>query len=538
MPPHLLQLSAIGKTFGTNRVLDGVDFDLNAGEVHVLAGENGAGKSTLIKILAGLHQAYDGSIEFAGRPVRFASPQEANRHGISVIHQEMSLVDAMSVADNIFLGRERARARGWWLDRRSQLSRARAVCRQLGFELTTEDLDRPVAQFSLSDKNRIEIAKALCFEARILVMDEPTSALNRPEVERLFALMDALKRKDCGIIYITHRMEEIYRVADRITVLRDGQRVGTALAAECPESRLVQWMIGRELSEFIAAPAGRPCSREAPPRLAVRDFSVPNPDRARPDAVREFSVEVNPGEIVGIAGLQGSGSTELFQGLFGAYGRVCRGEVQIDGQPFRPSSPRQSIHRGLAYLTADRKGSGLIGAMSVTGNMSLAALPRFSPGGMLQLSSELAHASRQAGALRIRLASLDQAVGTLSGGNQQKVVLAKWLATEPRVLLLEEPTRGVDVGAKQEIYALMRQWTAAGMALLLISTELPELLGLSDRIVVMHRGGITGTFGRADATPALILAAAMGAAPRRGDDPPSTSTQRSGAALRWCETLS
>ncbi|HUJ45266.1 MAG TPA: sugar ABC transporter ATP-binding protein [Opitutaceae bacterium] len=537
MPPRLLQLSGIGKSFGANRVLEGVCFDLHAGEVHVLAGENGAGKSTLIKVLAGIHGEYDGSIELAGRPVRFASPQEAGRQGISVIHQEMSLVDAMSVADNIFLGRELARRGGWWLDRGAQLRRAHELCRQLDLELEEEDLARPVGQFPLSVKNRIEIAKALCFEARILVMDEPTSALNRLEVEKLFVLMDAVKRRSCGIIYITHKMEEIYRVADRITVLRDGKWVGTAPVADCPESQLIRWMIGRELSGYIAPRAGLPRSEGMQPRLEVRNFHVPNLDPSRSDAVRDFSVDVGSGEIVGIAGLQGSGSTELFQGLFGAYGKVCRGKVRIDGEPFRPSSPRDSIRRGLAYLTADRKGSGLIPAMSVASNMSLAALPRVSPGGMLRRGTELAHAGRQAEALHIRLASLDQAVGTLSGGNQQKVVLAKWLETEPRVLLLEEPTRGVDVGAKQEIYALMRQWTAAGMALLLISTELPELLGLSDRIVVMHRGEVTGTFGRGEATPERILAAAMGAATPRDEDPPSSRAEMTGRALRWRESL-
>ena len=262
---------------------------------------------------------------------------------------------------------------------------------------------------------------------------------------------------------------------------------------------------------------------------------MPNVDPSRPDAVQDFSVKVHPGEIVGLAGLQGSGSTELFQGLFGARGRVCRGHVRIDGKPFCPSSPHESIRRWIAYLTAYCKGSGLVAGMSVVHNMSLASLPRFSPGGMLRRAWERATAGRQAEALHIRLTSLDQSVGTLSGGNQQKVVLAKWLETQPRVLLLEEPTRGVDVGAKEEIYALMRQWTAAGMALLLVSTEMPELLGLSDRIVVMHRGEITGTFGRGDATPETILAAAMGSAGRRGESPPRTEAEMTSCAPRWCE---
>ncbi len=517
MPARLLALRQIGKLFGPNRVLEGVSLDLNEGEVHILAGENGAGKSTLIRILAGIHTDYEGGIELRGRPVRFASPQEANRAGISVIHQELSLIDSMSLVDNISLGREPALHGGLWLDRRGQAGRALALCRQLDLDFSPADLARPVEEFPLSIKNLIEIAKALAFDARILVMDEPTSALNRAEVERLFALVEALKRRGCGIIYITHKMEEIYRVADRITVLRDGRCVGTAPAAECPESRLIQWMIGRDLAPLSQRPrdAGGGTAGRV---LEVRGFRVPHPVPGRPPAVADFSVSVRAGEIVGIAGLQGSGATELFQGLFGAHGAVCGGSVSIDGTPFRPESPARSIGRGLSYLTADRKGSGLVPAMSVEHNMTLASLPRKSPGGVLRPGRERASAARQVAALNIRLSSLDQEVGTLSGGNQQKVVLAKWLEAQPRVLLLEEPTRGVDIGSKSEIYSLMRKWTADGMAILLISSELPELLLLCDRIVALHRGAVTAEFARGDATPERLLAAAMGSAegPREG----------------------
>ncbi|MGA2016325.1 MAG: sugar ABC transporter ATP-binding protein [Opitutaceae bacterium] len=515
MPERLLALRDIGKRFGANRVLEGVSLDLDAGEVHILAGENGAGKTTLIKILAGIHSDYEGAIELGGRPVRFATPHEANRAGISVIHQELSLIDSMSVLDNIHLGRERARPGGLWLDRSGQAERALALCRQLNLELSAEDLARPVEQFPLSVKNLVEIAKALAFDARILVMDEPTSALSRAEVDRLFALVEALKRRGCGIIYITHKMEEIYRVADRITVLRDGRRVGTAAAGDCPESRLIQWMIGREL-----APQGPPRPR-APGAgegvLEVRGFGVPHPVPGRPPAVRDFSVSVRAGEIVGIAGLQGSGAAELFQGLFGARGAVCAGSVAVGGKPFSPESPSRSIGRGLCHLTADRKGSGLVPAMSVEHNVTLASLPRSSPGGVLRPRRERECAAAQAAALGIRLESLDQAAGTLSGGNQQKVVLAKWLETRPRVLLLEEPTRGVDIGAKSEIYSLMRRWTTEGMAILLISSELPELLLLCDRILAMHRGAVTAEFSREEATPERILAAAMGSPGRPGE---------------------
>lgn len=517
-PQTLLQLSQIGKSFGPNRVLDGVSMDLNAGEVHILAGENGAGKSTLIKILAGIHTEYDGGIELAGQPVRFTTPHEANRRGISVIHQEMSLVDSMSVADNVLLGREPTRLGGWWLDRAARLQRVLELCRQFDLTFSAAELSRPVELFSLSVKNRIEIAKALAFDARILVMDEPTSALTSAEAEKLFTLMEALKRRGCGIIYISHKMEEIYRVADRITVLRDGKWVGTATVQQCPEPRLIQWMIGRELSEYIPARTRPPRPEGEQPRLEVRDLRVPSPDPSRPDAVRHFSARVHAGEIVGVAGLQGAGGSELFQGLFGAFGAVCRGSAWIDGELFQPRSPGDSIRRGLAHLTADRKSTGLVLGLSVGQNVSLAALPKFSPGGWLRPELEHEAATRQVGALRIRLASTDQDTGTLSGGNQQKVVLAKWLETRPRVLLLEEPTRGVDIGTKHEIYSLMNQWSAEGLAILLISSDMPELLGLSDRIIVLHRGEITASFDRGEATPEKILAAAMGSGARPGTD--------------------
>lgn len=510
LPKEILELKRIGKCFGSNRVLEGVSFDLREGEVHALAGENGAGKSTLIKILAGIHTEYEGDVELQGKPVRFSNPHDAGRRGISVIHQEMSLVDSMSVADNIHLGRESSRLGGWWLDRPAQLGKSLDVCRRLGLDLSEADLDRPVEQFALSAKNQIEIAKALAFEARILVMDEPTGALNRAEVERLFGLMEVAKGRGCGIIFITHRMEEIYRVADRITVLRDGRLVGTARAKECPEPRLIQWMVGREIAPPSPVRPGPATGGPGQAVLEIDRLAVPDPRPGRFPAVRDFSIRLHAGEIVGIAGLQGSGGTELFQGLFGALGPVCDGRVLIDGKAFRPECPSASIRRGLAYLTGDRKRSGLVLGLSVENNVTLAALPRLSPGGVLQPSRERRLAARQVETLRIRLASLEQPVGTLSGGNQQKVVLAKWLETHPKVLLLEEPTRGVDVASKMEFYSLMEQWTAQGLAILLITTELPELLRLSGRILALHRGRVTAEFSRATATPENVMAAAMG----------------------------
>jgi len=496
-------------------VLDDVSFDLCTGEVHLLAGENGAGKSTLIKILAGMHVDYDGAIELEGRRVRFATPHEANRHGISVIHQEMSLIDSMSVADNIFLGREPAGAAGW-LDRRAQREQALRICRQLDLDFTAQDLARPVEEFALSVKNRIEIAKALSFEAKVLVMDEPTSALNAPEVEKLFALIRSLKQRGCGIVYISHKMEEIERIADRITVLRDGQWVGTAPAKELPTQKFIQWMVGRDLGEQFPRRAPHPGTE----RLRLDCLSVYPDGFAGKPAVENVSLEVRAGEILGIGGLQGSGASQLLLAIFGAYGNATRGRLLLDEREVQFVSPRAAIESGLVLLTNDRKATGLVLSLSIIANATLAGLRELTRAGWRRTDAERAAAESTTSRMKLRAASLELEVGALSGGNQQKVAIAKWLQTRPKVLLLDEPTRGIDVAAKREIYQLMDEWTAQGMAIVLISSEMPELLTLSDRIVVMHRGQLTATFTRAQVTPEAILAAAMG----QSDVPAQTET--------------
>ncbi len=483
-------------------MLDDVCFELRAGETHVLSGENGAGKSTLMRILSGVYADYEGEIRIRGEARRFRTPQEAARGGISIIHQELSLIPDMSVSDNIFLGRER---RGGW--GRLRLREERRACRDL---LTRLGVDaRPeaaVSDYPISVRQNIEIAKALAFDAAIIVMDEPTSALTAPEVERLFAVMDALKQQGRGIVYISHKMEEIYRVADRISVLRDGRYIGTAPAAQLPKSELIRWMVGREIDQQCrheTAQAGAPA-------IEVRNFTVPDPGgRPRP-AVHGASFTIHAGEILGIAGLQGSGAEELFNGLFGAYGRRARGDILLNGQPYIPHSPRRALRRGLALLSSDRKREGLIQNMSIAHNMTLAALSRHSPGGLLRETREREAARQLQETFGIRAENVDQEVSALSGGNQQKVVLAKCMETRPRTLLLNEPTRGVDIGAKQDIYSLMHRWTRSGVAVALISTEMPELLGLSDRIMVLHQGEVAAIVTREQATPEGILAAAMG----------------------------
>jgi ribose transport system ATP-binding protein len=496
----LVRMSGISKRFGSVAVLKDAQLEVRSGELHVLVGENGAGKSTLIKILAGVHTEFEGRIEIGGREVRPQTPLEANALGIVVIHQELSLIGSMSVADNIFLGRTPTRAGLVW--DAEQRRKAEDWVRQLGLDV---DVRLPVEQFPIAVQQLMEIAKALSQNARVIVMDEPTSALNAPEVEKLFSLIGALKQKGCGIVYITHKMEEIQRIADRITVLRDGRWIGTAPAGELPEPKLIQWMVGRELGEQFPRHMPHPGVE----RLQLDNFSV-FPDGVKP-AVQDVSLSVHAGEILGIAGLQGSGASELFLGIFGSYGPATRGRMQLDGVARRFISPRQAIESGVALLTNDRKATGLVLSLPISANATLPGLRELSPLGWRRADREHAAAQQTTSALRLQAASLELEVGTLSGGNQQKVAIAKWLQTRPKVLLLDEPTRGIDIGAKREIYQLMNEWTAQGIAILLITSELPELLTLSDRIVVLHRGRVAAELSRTQATPETVLAAAMGA---------------------------
>ncbi len=499
---EILGMEGIGKSFSGVSVLENVAWGLRSGEVHVLAGENGAGKTTLIKILAGVHAQDTGEIKLAGRAVRFRSPHEAALRGISAIHQDASLVLSMNVVDNIFLGRE-IPSRGLGTDFGAQRRKARELLGRLGLDL---DLAEPLGDFPVPVRQMVEIAKALVYEARIIIMDEPTSALNETETAKLFEIIGSLRDRGCAIVFISHRLDEIYRVADRITVLRDGRNVGTAVPADLPPDRLVSWMVGREISQQFPARApglGKPI-------LKVRDFCVPDSAGLKTWAVGQADFDLHEGEIVGFAGLQGSGKSELFHGLFGAFGPVARGRVELDGTAFAPRSPAESIRRGVALMTNDRKVSGLVAGLSVTRNISLASLPAFSPGGWIREARENEAAASYVRAFDIRVRSVDQEVGTLSGGNQQKVVFAKWLETRPRILLLDEPTIGVDVGAKHEIYRLMNRWTSEGMGILLITSELPELLAMSDRILVMHRGRILSAIDRAGATQERVIRAAMG----------------------------
>ena len=498
--PCLLRMEAITKSFDGVEVLHGVDFELAAGEVHVLAGENGAGKSTLMNILAGSYQDYQGRILIGNSEARFRSAAAASRRGISMIHQELSLIPSMSVIDNVFLGRETVR-HGLWVDRQSQQAAARGWFERLGVRI---DLARPVDSYPVSIQQMVEVVKALVFDSQIIIMDEPTSALSQPEVERLFDVITDLKRMGRGVIYITHRMEEMYRIADRITVLRDGRHTGSSPRDDLPRSELIRWMVGREITRQFPQRAAN-CGDV---RLRVMSLSLPTAGRG--EQFHDVSFDVHAGEILGIGGLEGAGNHGVLRSLFGCYGRRCEGEVLLDGRPFNVRDPRRSIAAGLVLLTNDRKAEGLVPIMQVSQNITLASVPRYSPRGWLAPAREQAAATRAGRELKLRFSSAMQPASSLSGGNQQKLVLGKWVETQPRVMLLDEPTRGVDVGAKKDVYDLMNQWTSGGIAIVLITSEMPELLAMADRILVMHRGRVTAELSRNEATQESVLRAAMG----------------------------
>jgi ribose transport system ATP-binding protein len=501
-PSPLLALRGIRKRFGRLEVLHGVDLDLAAGEVLVLAGANGAGKSTLVRILAGAYDDWEGTIELDGRRVRPRSPHDAAVLGIATIHQELALVGPMSVADNLFLGRERCRRWGG-VDGRAQAQLARGWLDRLGLEM---DVSQPVEELPVALQQSVEIARALSMEARVIVMDEPTSALSEMETRHLFERVEQLKREGHAVLFISHKMEEIYRIADRIAVLRDGQLVGTRPASALGRGELVERMAGRSLEEHA-----RSAFAGGAPRLSVDQLTVENP--ARPDRpwARDVSFEVRRGEVLGLAGLAGSGASEILGAVFGRLPRR-RGRVLVDGELVPAGRPAASLRRGLAFLTSDRKAEGLTPSRSVVENVTLASLARFSPMGWLRPGAEETAVREVVRELDLQAPSLQAPIDTLSGGNQQKALLARLMLTDPKVLLLDEPTRGVDVSAKAHIHRLIDEWSRAGRALVLTSSELPELLSLADRVLVLHRGEVQAELGRHEASAERVIAAALGGA--------------------------
>jgi ribose transport system ATP-binding protein len=488
----------IGKSFPGVRALDGVTLDLYAGEVLALVGENGAGKSTLMKILAGAQPADSGEIFIDGKPSGINSPRSAEQAGVGMIYQEFNLVPSLNAIDNIVLGYEPMR--GLFIDERSARERAAKVFAELGITLP---LNVEASRLSVAQQQMIEIAKVLSRSARIIVMDEPSAALTDREVDRLFDIIHTLKSKGAGIIYISHRLEELPRIADRITVLRDGRAIETRPIAQFPPDDIVRAMVGRRLdSHFPDLPA---VADDAPVMLSVRNL-------ARPPIVNGVSFDVRAGEIVGLAGLIGAGRTEIVRAIAGA-DVAAAGEVEVQGKVLRARNPRDGIEAGIAFITEDRKAQGLILGMSVRENTTLAHLQQFVNRDLLiNQAKEEDVTEKYIEDLRIRTPSPEQTVNNLSGGNQQKVVLAKWLLGNAKIFLFDEPTRGIDIGAKAEIYNLMVNLARDGAAIVMVSSELPEVLGMSHRVLAIRGGKIVREFSRAEATPDAVIAAAAGAA--------------------------
>ncbi|WP_328996366.1 sugar ABC transporter ATP-binding protein [Kribbella sp. NBC_01245] len=500
----LVRMAGIGKRYGGVRACEGVGFTLGAGEVHALLGENGAGKSTLMRILSGDITDYEGDIEVDGQPVRFAGPTDAQTAGIAMIHQELDLVPGLSVADNIFLGRE-LRTSLRTVDRRRMYREAKALLTRSGVDL---DPGRPVGELRVGEQQLVTIAKAISLDARVLVMDEPTSALTTSEVERLFVVIRELRRAGVGIVYISHRMEEIAQIADRASVLRNGRNVASFDPRELSTAEVVEAMVGRPVQTLFTTPDA-PTGAEL---LRVDDLALtprrPRPGRRDPAGI---SLTVKAGEIVGLAGLLGAGRTELLETLYGVAPRgAVAGRIVLAGKEIRPSSPRQALKQGIGFVPEDRRASGLVLFHSILANTVVSSLPTYGTAGVVTRRKERAAAIRMADRLRLKFGRLQDEVGTLSGGNQQKVVFGRMMLTGPRLLLLDEPTRGVDVGAKAEIYRLLGELAAQGLGVLLASSELPELIGVCDRVVVLKDGRNVAEFATAGASEGDLLAAAMG----------------------------
>ncbi len=501
MNEPILAMHRITKSFSGVTALDGVSFAVNRGEIHALVGENGAGKSTLMKIVSGVypHASYGGELLVEGAACHFTGIKASEKAGIAIIHQELALVNQLSVSENILLGQEIAAA--GVIDREQSLAEATRLLKLVGLDVAP---DTPVRNLGVGQQQQVAIAKALSKQARILILDEPTAALSDDEANILLALLGELKAQGVTCIYISHRLREVLAIADRVTVLRDGRSIATVETTELDEAALVTLMVGRELSRIY--PRVERSAGEAV--LTLQNWSVSSSDSSC--SLQNISLTLRRGEILGLAGLVGAGRTELVMSLFGAWGRVSGGSLVLNGRELTARTPEAVIEAGISLASEDRKRYGLVLNQSIRSNITLPNLGQVSHNGVLNGQQEQAAAEDYRKQLGVRCASLEQPVGSLSGGNQQKVVLAKWLMSNPKVLILDEPTRGIDVGAKAEIYALINQMVGDGIAMLVISSELPELLGICDRIAVMHEGRITGELPIAEATQEKIMLLATG----------------------------
>jgi rhamnose transport system ATP-binding protein len=492
--PPILALSEVSKSFGAVRALQGVSLELWGGEVHALAGENGAGKSTLVKVLAGVHRPDEGRVLLDGRPVVFGGPGDAQRAGVAVIYQEPTLFPDLSVAENIFMGRQ-PRAGFGRIDRRRLRAETAELFGRLGVAL---DPGRPARGLSIADQQIVEIAKAISREARVLVMDEPTAALSGNEVARLFAVCRTLQDQGCALLFISHRLEEIFEICRRVTTLRDGRYVSTEMVDGLTPDDLVQRMVGRELDTLYPKQDTTP----GEPVLEVSRLT-------REGVFTDVSFEVRAGEIVALAGLVGAGRSEVARAIFGI-DRYDAGTVTVGGRRLPGGSPTAAMSAGIALVPEDRRQQGLVMDGSIERNIGLTTLRSLRRGPVISRKLERDRAADWAIRLQLKYARLSDAVGVLSGGNQQKVVLAKWLSTGPSVLIIDEPTRGIDVGTKAEVHRLLSQLAGQGLAVLMISSDLPEVLGMADRVLVMHEGRLAAEIARGEASEESVMAAATG----------------------------
>jgi D-xylose transport system ATP-binding protein len=497
----VLSAHDITKTFPGVKALSGVSFHLRAGEIHALCGENGAGKSTLIKLLSGIHAhgSYEGRFEVNGSEAKFSGIADAGRAGLAVIYQELALVEDMTVAENIFLGREPKRF-GGLIDWPTMFRDAKTLLDR--FKVTL-DPAAEVRSLGVGQKQLVEIVKALAKDSKILILDEPTAALAEHEVVILLDILRDLRARGMACIYISHKLDEVFAIADRVTVLRDGASVFTSPAQDTSKNEIIKHMVGREITNLFP----RRASTQEEVMLHVDGLSVES-------LLHDISFELRAGEVLGIGGLMGAGRTELLMHLFGALGKRTKGSVRLAGQPLRGTSPAQIIREGLVLVSEDRRRYGLVLEHEVGFNLSLSSLDRFTSAGLINSNLEARTNRSMFDSLRIKATGLNAIAGRLSGGNQQKIVLGKALMTEPKVIMLDEPTRGIDVGAKLEIYELINQLTSEGKAVLLVSSELPELIGMSDRILILHEGRIGGEFTHAEATQERLMEAAMGGVDR------------------------
>ena len=497
----ILQAKSISKRFGGIKALDNVNLDIYKGQVNAIVGENGAGKSTLMKILTGIYQDYNGQIILDGHKVNFTNPKEAQNSGIAIIHQELNMIPYLSVAENVFLGREFINRFGL-INYKRLYSETRKLLERLGLDVNPRI---QVSSLKIGQQQIVEIAHALSLDARIVIMDEPTSAISDHEIKVLFDLIRSLKSQGVAIVYITHKLDELFQIADSVTVLRDGKLIGSSSIEDVTHDDIVRMMVGRDIKDFFIK-SDVTKSREV---LCIRNMCLAHARRQGDYVVDHVSFTVNAGEVLGLFGLMGAGRTELLETIFGLHPKRSSGSIFLDGKEVQVNSPAEAINLGVGFITEDRKLEGLVSQMTVAASISLASLEQTERFGFLSTRLETRLAQDYVERLGIKTPSIQQVVENLSGGNQQKVIISKWLATNPKILLLDEPTRGIDVNAKNEIYRLISELTQSGLAIVMVSSELPEIMAIADRIIVLSEGKQTAEFSRLQVTEELIMKAAI-----------------------------